>query len=172
MASRLDKMRLYFKNIYLDYFEVFKEVKQGAKKRPLKASMYGTSTLFALNMFRVNEGLNSYKSEVISACNRVGSVTERCRNPRSDQYVQQIGELNSHELLRHVDLGFSTLIYRTDTNPETALYRYNCSHLRPSLKEFITDRVVDLGFLGHWLNLELNMRDYDINEQEYAQLAA
>lgn len=171
MASVVNKLKLFVKNIYLDYYEVFKEVQQGARKRPLRASLYGASTLFVLNLFRTNEGLRSYRSEVVSACNRIGSVTENSRNPQSYKFVKTIGELNCHGLLRQVDLGFSTIIYKSNANPENALFRYNCSYLNPSIKEFFQDRIVDLGLLGHWLMLEVNMRDYDINEQEYQNLA-
>uniref|UniRef100_A0A6G1S779 Uncharacterized protein C19orf52 n=1 Tax=Aceria tosichella TaxID=561515 RepID=A0A6G1S779_9ACAR len=164
------KIHLYFKNLSIDYLEVFKEVRQNARKRPLKASFYGASTLFVLNLFRANEGLRSYTSEVISACNRLGSVTENSRNPLSNEFIQQIGELNCHGVLRQIDLGFSTLIYKADANPDLALFRYHCSHLQPSFIEILTDRVVDLGLLGHWINLELKMKDYDINEEEYKDM--
>lgn len=170
MATVLNRLNLFFKNIYLDYYEVWKEVQRGAKSRPLKATFYGGSTLFILNLFRTNEGLRSYHSEVISACNRIGSVTENSRNPKSSEFVQQVGELNGHGLLRQIDLGFSTIIYKTDSNPELALYRYNCPHLNPSIKEFILKHIVDLGFLGHWLMLEVKMHDYDINDREYDNL--
>lgn len=170
MTTRLGRIQLYFKNIYIDYFEVFKDVRQSARKRPIKASIYGASTLFVLNMFRTNEGLRSYTSEVISACNRLGGVTENCRNPLSNEFIQQIGELNCHGLLRQIDLGFSTLIYKADANPELALYRYNCSHLKPSFIELLKERIVDMGVLGYWLNLELKMKDYDINEEEYENM--
>lgn len=170
MSSMYKSLRLYFKNLWIDYYEVFKETRQSARKRPVRASIYGAATLFVLNMFRTNEGLRSYTSEVISACNKIGSVAENSRNPRSSQFVGQLGELNCHGLLRQVDLGFSTLIYQADTSPETALFRYNCPYLRPSTKEFFQERVVDLGVLGHWLFLELNMKDYDINEQLYEGL--
>lgn len=170
MASIYNKAHLYFKNIYIDYFEVFKEIRQSARNKPVRASLYGAATIFVLNLFRTNEGIRSYTSEVVSACNRLGSVTENCRNPRSRQFVSQVGELNCHGLLRQVDLGFSTLIYRADTNPETALYRHNCPYLRPSVREFFETRFVDLSLLGRWLVLEFNMHDYDINEKEYEGL--
>lgn len=170
MASIRSKLSLYFKNLYLDYYEVFREVRKGARDRPLKATFYGVSTLFVLNSFRTNEGLRSYHSEVTCACNRIANLTENSRNPESLKFVSNVGELKCHGLLRQIDLGFSTIIYRSDSNPETALYRYNCSHLRPSFKEFVQERLVDLGFFGHWLLLELKMKDYDINENEYKNL--
>lgn len=170
MASILNKFNLFIKNIYLDYYEVFREIGRSAQKRPLKATFYGSATLFTLNLFRTNEDIRSYNSEIISACNRIGAVSENSRNPRSYSFVQQIGELNGHRQLRQIDLGFSTLIYKAETNTETASYKYNCSYLRPRIQEFICNRLVDLGFLGHWLLLETNMRDYDINESQYEDL--
>lgn len=172
MATVLNRLNLFFRNIYLDYYEVFKEVQRGAQAKPLKALSYGASTLFVLNLFRTNEGLRSYSSEVVSACNRVASVSENSRNPESFAFVQNIGEWNCHGLLRQIDLGFSTIIYRADSNPEVALFRYQCSYLKPSLKEFLQERLVDLGFLGHWLLLEIKMQNYDINEEEYASSAS
>lgn len=172
MASVINRINLYFKNLYLDYSEVFREIHKGARRRPLKASLYGASTLIVLNLFRTNEGLRSYSNEVVSACDRLGAVTDSCRNPISRKFVQDIGELHCHGLLRQVDLGFSTLIYKVDTNPDVALYKYNCKYMRPSIKEFITERLVDFGIQGHWLMLELKMHDYDINETEYDNLNA
>lgn len=172
MVSILNRLNLYFKNLYLDYYEVFREAQRGARDRPLKATFYGASTLLILNLFRTNEGLRSYHSEVICACNRIAAVTENSRNPDSLKFVNNVGELKCHGLLRQIDLGFSTIIYRSDSNPETALYRYNCSYLRPSIKEFAQERLVDLGLFGHWLLLELKMKDYDINENEYADLVS
>lgn len=167
MATVLNKLNLFFKNLYIDYYEVFKDVQKGAKAKPLKALSYGASTLFVLNLFRTNEGLRSYSSEVVGACNRVASVNQNSRNPESYKFVQNIGEWNCHGLLRQIDLGFSTIIYKADCNPEVALFRYNCSHLKPSLKEFFKERLVDLGILGHWVLLEAKMQNYDINDSEY-----
>jgi len=167
MASLVGRINLFFRNIYLDYYEVFREIQKSAREKPLKATVYGGATVFVLNLFRTNEGLRSYNSDVISACNRIGSVPEGSRNPESYHFVQNIGDLNCHGLLKQIDLGFSTLIYRGDSNSDVALYRYNCPHLKPSVKEFFLDRLVDLNFLGHWIRLEMKMRDYDINENEY-----
>lgn len=169
MAGVINKFNLYFKNLYLDYYEVFKDVRKSARARPLKAAFYGASTIFALNLFRTNENLRSYNSEVISALNRIGSVTEESRNPSSDRFLKEVGELNGFKQLRQLDLGFSTIIYKTESNPEVALYRYNCKHLNPSIIEFFKDKLVDFGLMGHWLHLELKMNDYDVNDEEYSK---
>lgn len=168
MASALKLL----KNIYLDYYEVFKDVEKSARARPLRASLYGASIIFVLNMFRTNESLRSYSSEIVSACNRVGAVVEKSRNPISDEFVQSMGELHCQGLLRQIDLGFSTLIYKSDCRSDLALFRYNCPYLKPSIREFIQERIVDFGLLGHWLVLEQKMRDYDINDAEYESLTA
>lgn len=155
---------------YLDYYEVLKDIQRSAKARPLRATLYGISTLIVLNLFRTNEGLGSYNGEVISACNRVGAVTESSRNPESAKFVQNIGELNCFGLLRQIDLGFSTVIYKADSSPQLALFRYNCPYLKPTIKEFLLNRIVDFGISGHWLMLESKMRDYDVNDEEYQKI--
>lgn len=170
MASVVKSFKLFVKNLYLDYYEVFKDIKKGAKAKPLKTSLYGASLLFVLNLFRTNEGLRSYSSDIVSACNRLGAVTERSRNPRSDRFVKNIGDLHCHGQLNQIDLGFSTIIYKTDASAQVALFRHNCKYLRPSIREFFEERLVDLGLLGHWFMLEHNMRDYDINEDDYENL--
>lgn len=156
------QLNRYIKNIWLDYYEVFKDIRKGVRARPLKATTYGLTSLFILNMFRTNEDLRSYRADITSACNRIGSVVDKSRNPISDKFVQNIGELNCNGLLREMDLGFSTLIYRDDKSCDLALYRYNCPYIKLRLR----DRFVDLGILGHWLVLEHKMTDYDINESE------
>lgn len=163
MASALKVL----KNIYLDYYEVFKDVQKSVKAKPVRASLYGTSILLVLNLFRTNQDLRSYNGEIISACNRVGAVIEKSRNPVSNEFVQKVGELNCQGLLRQVDLGFSTLVYRDECRPELALFRYNCSYLKPSILEYLKERIVDFSLLGRWLILEQKMRDYDINDTEY-----
>jgi len=164
-------MSQFLRQLFLDYYDVFKDVQKSAKSRPFKATLYGVSVVFVLNLFRTNEGLRSYNADVVSACNRIGAVTENLRNPFSNSYVQTLGELNGHRQLRQIDLGFSTIIYKTESNPEVALFRYNCKYLNPTILEFFTEKIVDLGVLGHWLVLESKMRDYDVNEEEYKGLS-
>lgn len=167
MTSFINRSKLYFKNIWLDYYEVFKDTHKNARARPLRASAYGLATVFVLNLFRSNEDIRSFNAEVISACDRLGAVVESSRNPISNNFVQDIAELNCHGLLRQIDLGFSTLIYTVDSSPDLAIYKSHCSYLKPTLKEHILEHLVDLGFLGHWVRLEMNMKDYDINNEEY-----
>lgn len=171
MATVFNRLNLFLKNLYLDYYEVFKDLRRAAKNKPLRASLYGATTLSVLNLFRTNEGLRSYNSEVVSACSRMASVTKSQRNPISLEFVRNVGELNCHDQLRQVDLGFSTLIYKSDSNSDVALYRYNCPYLRPTIKQFFTERLVDFGVLGRWIRLELKMQDYDINPSEYENLS-
>lgn len=155
---------LYFKNLYLDYYEVFVDIHKSARKRPFKTSFVVLNAGFALNLFRSNEGLRSYKADIVSACNRLGALVESSRNPESYEFVQRLGELNCEKRLRQIDLGFSTLIYEADTSEDVALYKHNCKYLRPTIKEFVMERIIDWGILGHWLLLERKMKDYDINE--------
>lgn len=166
MSAIKKSISLYIKNLYLDYYEVFKDVHKSAKRQPLKAGFIALGTAFGFNLFISNEGLRSYNAEIIEACNKVGALVDNSRNPKSYEFVQKLGELKCERRLKGVDLGFSTLIYWSDSDSSTALYKHNCKYTRPSIKEFVTERIIDWGVLGHWFLLEYKMRDYDINEAD------
>lgn len=164
MSAIKKSITTYVKNLYLDYYEVLKDVHKSVKKRPLKASLVVAGSAFGFNLFTANEGLRSYNAEIIDACNKVGALVENSRNPESYEFVQKVGELSCEGKLRGLDLGFSTLIYQSNCDTDSALYKYNCKYTRPSLKEFATERIIDWGVLGHWFLLSYKMKDYDINE--------
>lgn len=156
----------YLRTLYLDYYEVFRDIHKSAKRRPLKTCIGVVGVGFVLNLFRSNEGIRSYSAEIISASNKMSALVESSRNPESYGFVQKLAELNCQRRLRQIDLGFSTLIYEADISDDLALYKHNCKYLRPTLKEFVTERIIDWGILGHWLQLERKMKDYDINEAD------
>lgn len=154
-------------NIYLDYRRVFLEdIVSSVRENPKRSTLYGGCFSCIIYGIYANEDLKSYTADIITACNRLGAVVEHSRNPNSDKFVQCVGELNCHKLLRQINLGFMTLIWQADHNPEVALFR--CTYFRPSILEIVQNRMVDLGILGHWLALESKMKDYDINEDEYS----
>lgn len=51
-GGRIEKMVDYVKNVMRDYSEAFKELKVGAKKRPLKATVISTIGLSSFYMNR------------------------------------------------------------------------------------------------------------------------
>lgn len=166
MASAvINKLNLFFKNIYIDYYEVFKEVQKGARARPLKASVYGGLIGFTISLFALNEDIKSFTSDIVSASNRLALVEASSKNPKSLAHITHLRDLEGHGLLRQVDLGFATLIYKASCHQDSRLYKCNCDYLRPTIKEFATKKFVDLGIMGHWLQLENSMYNYDINEE-------
>lgn len=169
MSRLFNPVKLFVRNVYLDYKEVFIDIKQKAQQRPWKASAYGASILFMINLFRTNENLKSYQDEVVSATNKLIAVADGSRNRKSNQYIRQVCRLNCEGVLREIDLGFSTIIYKSNASSELGLYRATCKYLEPTLEEFFKERIVDLSILGHWLILELKMTDYDINDDEWQQ---
>lgn len=169
-ASIRSKFTTFVKNIYTDYYEVLKEVKLDAQKRPAKALVRGSCILYYLNLFRTNEDFKSYSNQVIDAATRISTVSEQSRNPVSSKYISEVTELNSLGHIREINLGFATIIYRHEGNNQLALYRYTCPHLRPSVKEFFSHHIVDVGLAGRWLVLNQKMQNYDINDDDFADM--
>lgn len=165
--SALNKIKLYFNNIYLDYKTVFVELQQSARDRPLKASLYGSTILFVINLLRTNEDLRSYEEEIVNAATKLVSVADESRNIVSQEFVDQLTQSRCNGTLRQLDLSLFTLVYSSDFNRDLAIYKAVCPYMKPTLTEFFKERIVDFGILGHWLLLERKMIDYDVNEDEW-----
>ncbi|NXG60978.1 TIM29 translocase, partial [Hemiprocne comata] len=61
------------------------------------------------------------------------------------------------------------LIYEVPDPPEVSLYSSRCRHLRRRWRDF-PGSVLDVGFLGRWWGLERELRDCDVNEEEFREL--
>ncbi|ELV14040.1 Histone-arginine methyltransferase CARM1 [Tupaia chinensis] len=78
-----------------------------------------------------------------------------------------------HQLgrLRHVNLGFCSIVYEAPYDAETSLYQARCHYLQPRWTDF-PGRILDVGFVGCWWKLRTQMQDCDINDDEFLHLPA
>ncbi|XP_028942948.1 mitochondrial import inner membrane translocase subunit Tim29, partial [Antrostomus carolinensis] len=73
--------------------------------------------------------------------------------------------------LRYRNLLLVAVVYETPHAGDAALYRARCPHIGPRWWDF-PGRLLDVGFWGRWWVLETRLRDYDVNEEEFAALPA
>ncbi|NWX05666.1 TIM29 translocase, partial [Caloenas nicobarica] len=63
----------------------------------------------------------------------------------------------------------AAVVYESPRAAGTAAYAQRCQYLRPPWWE-APRRVLDVGFLGRWWLLRRRLRDYDVNDEEFAAL--
>ena len=90
--------------------------------------------------------------------------SRQIRNRTSEQFIDHIRNLESEGRLGHLSLGLCSVVFSRHINPE--LCEYGAVYLGPRWAEYL-DRVVDVGLVGRWWNMEQAMEDYDINEDEW-----
>ena len=153
------------KDILTDYVEVARDLVQGAKQRPLKAVLYLTTTSAFTVTWRKRPDYAGYLDDVVNYANELGMCSEAVRRPSAKRYVDNISKLHSDGRLKYVNLGVVAVILKRWYSPTCANYHETCKHLQPRWWT-ARERVVDVGFWGRWRNLEIEMRDFDVNEEE------
>lgn len=93
------------------------------------------------------------------------------RNRHSEEFLQRLLWLRGRGRLRHVNLGFCSLVYEAPFDAQASLYQARCRYLQPRWVDF-PGRVLDVGFVGRWWVLKNRMHDCDINDDEFLHLPA
>ncbi|XP_053572019.1 mitochondrial import inner membrane translocase subunit Tim29 [Bombina bombina] len=166
---RTGKMATWVKSLLHDYSEACKDIVVGAKERPGKAAFYITLLAGAGVCSSKAPSEDSFQCAVLDASASLLLLSAWTRSGKSDQHVQRLTNLWNQGRLRYLNLIFFSLIYETPYDSECDLYPASCPHLQPRWKDF-PSRVLDIGFFSHWWFLHFKMKDYDVNEEEFARL--
>ncbi|XP_045926838.1 mitochondrial import inner membrane translocase subunit Tim29 [Micropterus dolomieu] len=165
------KAGVWCRGLVSDYKEACREIVVGAWERPVKTSVYVTLLGGAWACFYTNPDQSSFETALLERSNQLGMLSPWIRNATSDGHVQSLVKLRNEGQLHHASLGLLSLVYRTDYDPDTALYEAQCSNLSLPWRE-LPQRVLDVGFVGQWWILGSKMKDYDVNEDEFKHLPA
>ncbi|XP_063787360.1 mitochondrial import inner membrane translocase subunit Tim29 [Pseudophryne corroboree] len=171
--ERIRNWRIVFwtKSLLRDYGEACKDIVVGAKERPGKAATY-LSLLAGVGVCSSTApSEDSFQCCLLEASASLLLLSPWTRSGKSDQHVQRLIELRNGGRLRYVNLLLFSLVYEAPYDPECDLYASQCSHLQSRWSDF-PHRVLDIGFFGHWWLLQNKMKDFDVNEEEFAQLPA
>lgn len=160
---------VWFSSLLGDYKEACRETVVGAWERPLKAGVYLSLLGGAWACVHTNPDEGSFEASMTEMANQLGLLSPWIRNGLSDGHVQKLTKIHSQGCLRYVSLGVVSLTYRADYDPDSSLYEARCSALSVPWRE-LPDRLLDVGFAGHWWVLEAKMKDYDVNDEEFRHL--
>ena len=164
-GGAIEKSATYLHNIYLDYKAVFMETRQDIRNRPLRSTIIGGILVGLGYLMRHNPSEDDFLMQLVQCNNKLLRVQESSRNPTSYQHIEQLATLNDQKILRHQSLGFFSVIYRADFSRENDLYMAQCKFLRPSLKSYFTERIVDVGILDEFQLMKNKMIDYDVSPE-------
>ncbi|XP_073350451.1 mitochondrial import inner membrane translocase subunit Tim29 [Pagrus major] len=171
--ERLKKSKagVWCRGLASDYKEACKEIFVGAWERPVKASAYLSLLGGAWACLYTKPDQSSFEAALLDCSGQLGLLSPWIRNATSDGHVQSLVKLQNDGRLRHISLGLLSLVYRADYNPDVTLYEAQCSNLSVPWRE-LPERILDVGFVGHWWILDSKMKDYDVNEGEFKHLPA
>ncbi|XP_075062883.1 mitochondrial import inner membrane translocase subunit Tim29 isoform X2 [Mixophyes fleayi] len=159
------------RSLLRDYGEACKDIVVGAKERPGKAALY-LSLLAGVGVCSAKApSEDSFQSHLLEASASLLLLSPWTRSGKSDQHVQRLIDLRNGGRLRHINLLLFSLVYEVPYDQECDLYMTQCPHLKPRWSDF-PHRVLDIGFFGHWWLFQNKMKDFDVNEEEFANLPA
>lgn len=84
------------------------------------------------------------------------------QNPKSSEYLKMLVRSQNNDTLRVTSLGFFSIMWLDDNAADLSTYGAKCDYLQPEFENF-HERIIDIGWLDNWWNLEKNLKDYDIN---------
>jgi uncharacterized protein C19orf52 len=158
----------YITNLVNDYKATLIEIKDKSLKRP-----FGTGCLigfmgFLFHLSNNNPNEVSFLDQLITAQNNLITVGESVRNPSSSEHIFFLNQCIRERTLTRLDLCILSLMFRNDIDQDCALFLNSCNYLKPSNFNYLTERIIDIGFAGKWRIMELKMVDFDVNPQEWS----
>ncbi|XP_078387607.1 mitochondrial import inner membrane translocase subunit Tim29 [Cetorhinus maximus] len=168
---RHSKLGFWTRSLFNDYKEACKEIVVGARDHPGKAAFYCTLFTGACVCGYKNPCDKSFHATLLESANQLLILSPWVRNGRSDRHIQNLVTVKNQGRLRHQNLLFFSLVYTAPYDAKTGIYNAQCEYLKPRWSDF-PNRILDIGFFGKWWILSSKMRDWDINDDEFAYLPA
>ena len=166
VPARVQQWGQPFRNIILDYYEVFTDIFKSARERRLRSmvGLIGAGAVVYLTK-KVPDEL-SFHAELLDSANELSLVNETEQNRISKAYIEKTLDLYSHKRLKYVSLGVVAVILELPAYPDLKSYQQTCTHLQPRWWTFY-QRIIDVGVYGRWVVLQQKMIDYDINDTDW-----
>lgn len=158
----IEKWTNYWKNLFIDYRQMFQDLRTDIQDDPRKAFIWttGITTLYALA--KNNPSEIDFKDVMKRVTNDVILVSEDCRNPKSIEHLRYIQKCYNEGVIHYRSLGIISFMYTSELNDSCDLYKAHCSYLKPSYLSLFS-RIVDVGFMGKWWNTYIKTTNYDVN---------
>ena len=162
----VEKWIKYWEGLINDYADVFRDSIKESRSKPYKTGLLALSGCFLTYAVYNNPTEQDFRDSVIYYQNLFGLVGKPVRNPGVDVYLKSLENSFNFKVIRRLSLGIFCFIWIDNYDEALGLYKAQCKYLKPRYLTFY-ERVIDVGFLNKFWILEKNMRDYDINPNEW-----
>lgn len=157
-----EKWATYWKHLGIDYKDVFVNVAQQAKEKPILASIYLATGGAFCYCVKNNPSEEDFRTKLRDYNAEVVLVHDSCLNDTAANYIKFIEKCYNQGIVRHLSLGFISFLWLDNYDHNASLYKATCEYTDPQYLTF-HERVIDVGFLNKWWNLDKKMIDYDVN---------
>ncbi len=157
------------KAILTDYAQVFKDLFISARKHPFKTTVYISLGSLLVAAVKKRPDYTLYLNDVLVYGNELSMCSEAVRNPSAVNYIDDIITHHYDRGLTYINLGVVALIMRKSRSAHCSNFHETCSSLQPRLWT-CGERVMDVGVWGHWLLLDTNLKDFDVNTEQLSHL--
>ena len=158
----------YFKNIIDDYVYVFKEIGSDIKTYPIRSTVYTSSLLGFVYLWKTNPGESMFKEQLANNNNTLLLIGQPIRNPFADKFMTTVNDCYNNGTLKYLNLGVCSVMWVDNYGKEADLYLARCPPLKVGWLD-MKDRIVDVGILNKWWFIETAMENWDINPQEWGE---
>ena len=166
-GGRIERITNYFKNLYEDYTESFKDLLSGCQRKPIKASIYTSIGLAGLYLNKNRPNEQHFQDNFVRVIHDLSVVGDLNRNKNSQSHCDRVMQNQNQGTLRFTNLGVATLVWEDTYDPSVGNFASQCSYMKPTYKEIVQTRILDLGINGKWRKLDEIMVDYDVNPDEW-----
>lgn len=159
----VEKWLKYWKGLSIDYRDVFIDACKNIKEKPIRSSIYGGIGASIVYCSKHNPSETDFINDLRLHNANLILVNEVCHNPVSSQYLTFLERCYNEKIVRRLNIGVASLLWLDNFDRAVCLYKAICPHTKIELSKW-HQRIIDIGFLDKWWNLEEKMIDYDVNE--------
>ncbi|CAH2014988.1 unnamed protein product [Acanthoscelides obtectus] len=152
----------YWKLVARDYRDVAISLKDEARAKPGKTVLYITGFGFLTLCMASNPNSKSFRAKYIQCANDVALVSLNVANPDSVNHLKYIERCFNANTIRYANLGLFSVIWVDEFSSDCDTYECKCAYLQVPYTK-LSERILDVGFMGIWWVISRKMLDYDIN---------
>lgn len=169
-------MFAYVKRIVLDYKEAGVDTIKKAQEKPYKALGYGILSGVSFLLYKKNPDKTDYDNKRKLYCEDM-IMCASTYNKKSEYYLKELNKLDNSDQLEYISFIFFSLVLIKRYNSYNEIYekqcaelnnpnKYNIFNLPNRLLKFMS-RIIDIGIMDNWHYLEKNLKDFDVDEDEW-----